>query len=237
MIIRTTAELARPARVLLALEPTGINPASLQLAVQLSHSLKAELRSLLMEDLALLRAATLPFAREIRGSGEDHPLDPVTLERSLRVSETRLREQVARQVEPRGIVWSMRSLRGSGLAALLDEWSLTDFMVLGRAPRTPWSTLPATGHAMLLYRNSDDLTHAQQVLSDLARSISPPLPQLTVETLRWVDVAQSLPLLRRCNPGLILLAGGSACWPSGELRALLEGLDCPVLLLPGEPSA
>jgi len=229
-VISATRDPAAPRRVLLALEPAGINPGSLQIAVQLSRTLRAELTSLLLEDVALLRAAALPFAREISHSGTERMLDPATLERSLRVRADRLREELARQIDPSGIAWSLRSLRGPGLETLLNEIRQSDVTVFGRAQRTPWRTQPPDRHGVVLYRQPSALQNAAIAMQSLDRDGR--LPGLAWEAMRWDGTEQSLPLLRRRQPTLVLLAGTAGDWSAAELRQLTEHLDCPILLIP-----
>lgn len=229
MIIRTSETEVRR-RVLLALEPAGINPNSLQIAIQLSRDLRAELTSLLLEDVALLRAAALPFAREINRSGVERVLDPTTLERDLRVRESRLREELARRLEPSGIVWSLRRLRGAGLEMLLSEIGQRDVMVFGRAQCSPWNTQSPAQHGVLLYRESSALQSAGAALKSLDQDGH--LPGLAWEPMRWTMAEQSLPLLLRRQPRLVLLAGAVSDWPDAELRQLTGRLDCPILLAP-----
>lgn len=229
-MIGRNSELAAERRVLLALEPAGINPGSLQLAIQLSSGLRVELTSLLLEDAALLRAAALPFAREIDRSGIERVLDPATLERDLRVRESRLREELARRIEPSGIAWSLRRLRGTGLEMLLREIGQRDVAVFGRAQCSPWSTQPSALHGVLLYREAEALQSMSAARRTLDQYV--PLPDLLWEPMRWTSVDQSLPALRRRQPRLVLLAGSVDDWPVAELRQLTEHLDCPILLAP-----
>lgn len=86
---------------------------------RLARELEAELLGLFIEDVELLRFASLPFAREIGGaSAQARTLDLASLERQLRAQARALEREIAAILGPGPAGWSLRVERSSPLMAI-----------------------------------------------------------------------------------------------------------------------
>lgn len=90
-----------------------------QLVARLAQELEAELLGLFIEDLELLRFASLPFAREIGiASAQARSMDVASLERQLRAQARALEQALAAILGPGPTAWTLRVERASPLAAI-----------------------------------------------------------------------------------------------------------------------
>lgn len=121
-------------RILVALDESPHSAAALEAAAELAVRLRAELEALYVEDVNLLRLASLPFAREITGaSGAARRLDAAQLERAMRAQGERL-QQLLQTVAARVQVPSrLQVVRGNVARELLARAPEVDLMILGRA--------------------------------------------------------------------------------------------------------
>jgi len=99
--------------------------------------MEAELLGVFVEDINLLRVASLPFARQIRyPSAIAEPLDAAAMERELRVKAEQARKALATAAERAQVRWSFRVLRGTVTAEVLAAASEADLLTLGKAGRS-----------------------------------------------------------------------------------------------------
>lgn len=130
-------------RILVALDASAQSLAALGAAANLAASLEAELVGLFVEDINLIRFASLPFARQIfYPSGAEEPLNSVSMERELRVRGERARKALATAAERAQAPWSFRIARGEVTAEILAAASEADLVFLGKAG---WSPAPPMG--------------------------------------------------------------------------------------------
>ena len=86
---------------------------------RLAQELEAELQGLFIEDVELLRFASLPFAREIGiASAQARSMDVASLERQLRAQARALEQALAAILGPGPAGWSLRVERSSPLVAI-----------------------------------------------------------------------------------------------------------------------
>ncbi len=124
-------------RILVALDASTHSLAALEAAADLAASMEAELLGLFVEDINLLRLASLPFARAIRyPSATEERLDSARMERELKVQAEQAREALARAAESRKVPWSFRVVRGQVTAAVSAAASEADLLTLGKASRS-----------------------------------------------------------------------------------------------------
>jgi len=124
-------------RIMVALDASGASIFALQQAAELAERLEAELIALFVEDINLLRAAKLPFIREISFfSPTLRRLESIEMERQLRVQAGQMRRIVAQTAEQRGIPWRFRVSRGPVAAEVLAAGADADLMVLGKIGRS-----------------------------------------------------------------------------------------------------
>ncbi len=127
-------------RILVALDASPDSLRALEIAARLAANANAELRGLFVEDLALLRAAEIPLARELSYfSAAAVPLSRESVERKLRNQSKQVRVALARVAERARIASSFRSVRGHVGVELSGAAAEVDLLVLGG---TGWSLGP-----------------------------------------------------------------------------------------------
>ncbi|MBI4191093.1 MAG: hypothetical protein HY525_11220 [Betaproteobacteria bacterium] len=127
-------------RVMIGLEPAMLDAAALAAAARLAQSVGAELAALFVEDINLLRWASLPFAQEIgAASAARRPVAAADIERALRVQAEQLKRALAQGVQHLELQWTFEVARGQGLRVLLEYAGTSDIVVLaGSAGRFTW---------------------------------------------------------------------------------------------------
>ena len=120
-------------RILVALDASLHSMAALRAAADLAALMNAELIGLFVEDINLLRLASLPFAREVRwptATGRD--LDPGKMERDLRLRASRARRALALVADQAETTWTFRVVRGQVTQEVLMAAADADLLSLGR---------------------------------------------------------------------------------------------------------
>jgi hypothetical protein len=115
--VASQQEEVRIRRVIACFSPGyGGRPA---LAARLARELEAELLGLFIEDVELLRFASLPFAREIgSASASMRALSVSELERQFRRQARELEREIAAILGPGPAGWTLRVERSSPLIAI-----------------------------------------------------------------------------------------------------------------------
>lgn len=125
-------------RILLALDTVSQSLASLEAATTFAARLDAELQALFVEDINLLHAAALPFAREMRlTSATKRLLQDQDMERALRAEAARAQAALAAAATRLNVRWSFRVARGQVAAQVCAAAMETDLVALtftGGAP-------------------------------------------------------------------------------------------------------
>jgi len=120
-------------RVLVAVDASDASLAGLQAAADLAVRLQAELHGLFVEDINLLRLASLPFATEVvYAAPAARRLDPVGMERALRAQAERVRRRLEAAARQASVPWSFQVARGQVAAELLTRTHEADVLILGR---------------------------------------------------------------------------------------------------------
>ncbi len=110
---------------------------ALEAAAELGRRLRTRLVGLYIEDLQLLRAAELPFVREIgSASGVARSLDRHDLEQEFQVQARRAQQALATAAEGAQLEWEFQVRRGPVVSELLASASAADLITLGA---TGWS--------------------------------------------------------------------------------------------------
>ena len=139
-------------RILVALDASADSAAALEAAVALAARLEAELTGLFVEDIEVLHAAGIPFAREIRVfQHTPHSLDAAELEAQLRARARAIERTLARSAAEADVPFRFRRVRGRVDAEVLAATGEVDLVVLGRAGHSPLARrrLGSTARAML----------------------------------------------------------------------------------------
>jgi hypothetical protein len=100
-------------------------------AVDLARALETELLGLVVEDVALLDLAALPFASEVGfPSAVRRALDVEAMERGMRAQARRLRQDLAALLEGEPMKWTFEVVRGRTAAELLAAAADRDLLVV-----------------------------------------------------------------------------------------------------------
>ena len=121
-------------RILVALDASGHSRAALETAAQLASWHEAELEGLYVEDINLIRMATLPTTREVGpASPTPRPLVPRHVERVLRETAAGAERALTEIAKRRGVRARFRVARGAVTSVLLEAAGEADVVALGRA--------------------------------------------------------------------------------------------------------
>lgn len=110
---------------------------SLSSAVELAKLMKCSLQGFYLEDNALLAAAEIPCTREISlWSAQERPMDPVSLQRSLRARAHNAEREFQQIAMKHQIEWSFQTVRGNRLQWILESGSASDILFISGAQRS-----------------------------------------------------------------------------------------------------
>jgi nucleotide-binding universal stress UspA family protein len=123
-------------RILVALDATEDSLASLDMATRLAAKLRAELEGLFVEDINLLRMASLSCTRVVSvtttsGRGLDLP----SMERELRRQGRVARDMLAMNAERFSVRWSFRTARGAMASEILAAAADADIVIISKSDR------------------------------------------------------------------------------------------------------
>ncbi|MDX1664253.1 MAG: universal stress protein [Candidatus Promineifilaceae bacterium] len=137
-----TMELAIQ-QILVALDNSTHSLAALHAAARLAATVHAKLLGLFVEDINLLRLASLPFAREVRWpTAREEKLDREQMEHDLRLRASQARRALAYAADQVEAEWSFRVVRGVVSKEVLEAALEADLLSLGRASRSERSHVP-----------------------------------------------------------------------------------------------
>jgi hypothetical protein len=226
---------------------------------QLARRLDAELETVFVEDLEVLRVAELPFLREFRFSSmRFENFDQQSLEAELRIVARRAEQALAGQIALRDIPWRFRVWRGAlepELLAALDA----DVLALHR----PGTTTPRDGAGpgersiAVCFDGSQAADRALAMASALAMQAQLPLTVILLgERERMAELQAQVegamagpapvlsfaPLPEATQAGLVatarergryglVLARECPLLRGGSLRELLDALHGPLFLV------
>jgi len=158
-------------RILVAVDASPHSLWALEAAGELAASLRAEVLGLFVEDINLLRLASLPFAREVGFfSGSLRRLDIQNVERQLRAQAERARKALTTIAERAQVRWSFQVTRGHIASELLTAALDADLVILGKAGWSGRRRLGSTARAVLSQASGPAL-----ILQDGARLALPAL--------------------------------------------------------------
>lgn len=124
-------------RILAAVKTTSTSSTVVETAALLAREFGAELDSVFVEDINLLRLAGLPFAREMTwSSAMELHLDYARMERTLRGNAAHVRQTVVNVTTQLKLHGSLRILRGQVARELLDAAQDVDLIILGKGRGT-----------------------------------------------------------------------------------------------------
>jgi nucleotide-binding universal stress UspA family protein len=187
-------------RVCVALDTVPSGTAALNVAAHLAQELEAELAGFFIEDENVLRAAALPFTRDVGFvSATARPMRLDEVQRALRVQAQALKSSLAATAEQLRLRWSFTTVVGTGVAPVLDISTELDLTVL--APRGAFpasrtvSPRAAHAHAGSAHRGigvvcdgSEQALDALRLASAIARSRAAPLVLIVAADARASDL-------------------------------------------------
>lgn len=212
-------------RVALALTQSDLPAAAVELALRLARRLDAELAALI-EDTNLLRAAALPFARELLWhTDEERELDAEALRLRLQQRARRVRAELERRAQEQGVTLSFHTLRGPGFQPLLRPAPFAELTVLA-ASRTVRRHRQDSGERIVILQT--DAATAATLAALVERLISAGSATRT-EYLPWTDVETLVAAGQRLRPALVVAP--AAAVPVEALYVLAQRLACPLVLV------
>ena len=118
-------------RIMVALDASPSSMEALEAAAEMAARFQAELHGLFIEDINLLRLATLSFSQEVgHFSGVRRLLESTDVERQLRVQERRIQRVFQEIAERRRVRATFRIIRGSLVRELLAAATGADILLM-----------------------------------------------------------------------------------------------------------
>lgn len=152
--------------VLLTIAGAGLSGPSLEIAVAIAASLQSRLHGVFIEDQDLLRAASLPFSREISlTTAEERPTDFDVMQRSLQSMASAFRKSIQQAAQLSKIPWSFDYVSGSSQRDQAIPPARYRFTVVGLGIRSRYIKIPRPVRRVLLIEDhSANLIHALRVV-------------------------------------------------------------------------
>lgn len=237
-------------RILVGLDASPASLDALGAAASLARRLGAELAGLFVEDEALLRLASFPFAGIVRvPSGRPEALDRAQVEAQLRSLAAHAREALARAASGPPSRWTFRVARGDVVSEVLAAAGDADLLVLGagghgrsgrgRVGETARAAAARAAISVLLLRPGAHLAEAVVAVDDgsegapralaVARALAGAGGATIAEAPRGTT-ARLPDVLARLGPALVVVAAGGPCAAPACLDALLAALGAVLLV-------
>lgn len=130
--MRDEGTVSRATRIVVSFDTTALGEAALEAALGLAAVLNAEIAGLFVEDIGLVRMASLPFTRELGlTSAVLRPIDAGDIERALRLQAEQSRAWLAAAAGALNLRWSFQVVRGQAVGAVLEYGEGSTLVVLG----------------------------------------------------------------------------------------------------------
>jgi hypothetical protein len=142
-------------RVVVTIEPDGLDPVLIANAARLAHAYDAELVGLFVKVQDYLNMAELPFTRAVVAStGQIRPLNKARMEKALDDMAARAKRGVSEQAVQRKLQWSFQTVIGHAEDIVCDHTTSTDIVSLsGGTALTMRKTAAGTSRpAMMITR-------------------------------------------------------------------------------------
>jgi len=132
--------------ILVALDASAHSLAAVEAAADLAAAMKAEMDGLFVEDINLIRLASLPFTLEVRQTASVASLDLEQMERALKAQAAEARRALAAAAQRAHVQWSFRVARGRVAHEVLAAAAAADLVTLGKLgrSRSPQARLGST---------------------------------------------------------------------------------------------
>ena len=138
-------------RILVALDASTHSLAAVEAAADIAAAMQAAMDGLFVEDINLIRLASLPFAREIRHTTTVAALDLEQMERALKAQAAEARKALEAAAKRARVQWSFRVARGRVAHEVLAAAATADLLTLGKLGRSrhPQARLGSTALRVL----------------------------------------------------------------------------------------
>ena len=123
-------------RILVALDASAHSLAALEAAADLASAMQAEMEGLFVEDVNLIRLASLPCTREIQHTASLASLDLQQMERALKAQAAEARQALEAAARRARVQWSFRVTRGHVAHEVLAAAAAADLVTLGKQGRS-----------------------------------------------------------------------------------------------------
>lgn len=115
---------------------------TLELAIALAVASRSKLHGLFIEDMDLLRVASLPFTREVTlASGQQRTLDIQKLLRAFNAKSRYFRQSLEQYAQQSNVTWTYSTVRGEKRSMELAESAEAKFLIIGRPIGRPSQVL------------------------------------------------------------------------------------------------
>jgi nucleotide-binding universal stress UspA family protein len=133
-------------RILVALDASAHSLAAVEAAADLAAAMQAEMEGLFVEDINLIRLASLPCTREVRHTASLASLDLQQMERALKAQAAEARQALAAAARRAHVQWSFHVARGRVAHEVLAAAAAADLVTLGKLgrSRSPQARLGST---------------------------------------------------------------------------------------------
>ncbi|QKT03955.1 hypothetical protein HUS23_09065 [Ectothiorhodospiraceae bacterium 2226] len=214
-----------PRRIRLTLDGAAGARAALQTAVTLARQFQADLEAMLVQHVALGRAAGLPFAAEVSlFAGAERRLNAPTMQRQLHAVAAEVHVLLAELAAPARINWSLHTLTRSRWETVLTEPDEPGVLVVGHQERHRLVVrTPVESAERVVVVDADGPRGRLARRVALALDPNPMMVPTTVDNL--------MPQIAALRPRVLILPAGAAAERLAALRPLLARLDCTVLLV------
>jgi nucleotide-binding universal stress UspA family protein len=123
-------------RILVALDASAHSLAAVEAAADLAAAMQAEMEGLFVEDINLIRLASLPCTREVRYTANVASLDLEQMERALKAQAAEARRALAAAARRARVQWSFRVARGHVAHEVLAAAAAADLVSMGKQGRS-----------------------------------------------------------------------------------------------------
>ncbi len=240
------SEKQRPRTIVLALDTTPERH-TLETALNLAMLMQARLVGLFVEDMDLLRLASLPFAREIVSiSAQLRPIASDALEQALKSQALLLQRQLAREAEARQVEWEFSVVRDRLIRAVRSAASDADLFIMqsphlrqrgsatARVGVVFDGTLAAIDTAAQLAQDGTVRVLLSKPLDNKRSEITQRITRYGAHpvfiTLPDTDITTISAVARRQHLTMLLLPDSLATGEDVVLQPLLESTPCTVVI-------
>ncbi len=155
------------AAVMLTVDAGNVSMSTLDLAVAMAASVQTRLHGLFIENEDLLRAASLPFTREISfTTAEERPTDFEQMQRSMRAMAIQFKDSLQKAAQASQVPWSFDYVSSHTLITSLDIDSRRPYTIIAQraVSRVPESQHRLIRRVLLIEDHSANVIHALNIV-------------------------------------------------------------------------